>query len=102
MADKMQSAAAVRSIGLVRELPEDATCHGCGKTAAEAGCTGTLETMGATDRNYIEHWSKWKDGKHFIIGSEPEDAFPMDAKGKEWEVCGCCGSPRWNLPNDRM
>ena len=85
---------------MVRELPEDATCADCGNTAANSGCSRSLEEIDATDRNFIEHWSSWKDGKHFVLGSEPEETFPLDAKGKKWEVCGDCGCPRWNLPND--
>lgn len=99
MTQENQSAPADSLQPVVRELPEDATCADCGNTAANAGCSRRLEEIDATDRNFIEHWSKWKNGTDFILGSEPSETYPLDAKGEEWEVCGDCGCPRWNLPN---
>jgi hypothetical protein len=86
---------------IVRDLPENATCQDCGKQAADYGTSKNFSDIDPTERNYIEHWSEWEDGEHFIIGSEPEDTYPMDPDGKEWNVCGYCGCARWDTANDQ-
>lgn len=83
---------------LVRELLDAATCSDCGATAANAGCARSLADLDATERAFIEQNSQWV-GERLVIGSEPEETFPLDAYGEQWEVCGDCGCPRWNLPN---
>lgn len=81
----------------LRELPANATCADCGETAANAGVSRRLDEIDATDRNFVKHWSGWKNGKALILGSEPEETYPLDRQGAKWEVCGDCGCPRWHL-----
>lgn len=81
----------------LRRLPENATCERCGKTATQYGCSEKLEEINSTDRDYIERYSQWRDGVHFILGTEPDETFPLDKQGHEWEVCGYCSCARWVL-----
>lgn len=85
---------------LVRHLHEDATCLNCGETAANAACGRKLDEFDATERNFVEVWSKW-NGNTLKNGTEPDECFPLDEAGIEWEVCGDCGCARWEMPNEK-
>ncbi len=73
-------------------LGDSHRCASCGRQAAEVAISRKLTEIDATERNFIEHWSGWKGRK---LVTHPSECYPLDKQGREWEVCGRCGCPRW-------
>jgi hypothetical protein len=77
-------------------LGDSHRCASCGRQAAEVALSRKLKDIDATERNFIEHCSGWKGRK---LVTHPSECYPLDKQGREWEVCGRCGCPRWESPS---